>query len=166
MKKILTLFAVVGLIIFTSCEGPDGPPGLDAPLPQAFTVNNVNLVRVTNNQYEFTRTFNQYVGGDLYNDETVLIYRKTGTTNAGAPVWQLLPNVINYDNGDIADYFFDYSKEDFLITVTASFNLATEPSLINSQTFRVVISPSDLIAGVNKNNYLDVAKTLKLDELK
>ena len=27
MKKILTLFAVVGLIVFSSCEGPEGPPG-------------------------------------------------------------------------------------------------------------------------------------------
>lgn len=164
MKKIFILFALVGLVAFSSCTGDDGPPGQDAPLPVAFTINNVNLVRVTNNQYQYTRPFGQYIDGDLFVDETVLIYRKTGTTDSGATVWQLLPETINYNDGSFADYFFDYSVEDFLITVTGSFNLANDTSLINGQTFRVVVSPSDLINAVNKKNYLEVAKTLKLDE--
>lgn len=43
MKKILTLFAVVGLFAFTGCEGPEGPPGEDAPLAPVIDVNNVNF---------------------------------------------------------------------------------------------------------------------------
>ncbi|KLT70254.1 MULTISPECIES: hypothetical protein [unclassified Flavobacterium] len=163
MKKILTLFAVVGLIVFSSCEGPEGPPGqdgYDGLAPSAFQINNVNLTRITNFKYQFGANFNPV----LFNDETVLIYRKTDQTNSGAPVWQLIPKTINFDNGDTADYFFDFSKEDFNIIVIASFNLAEEPSLINSQTFRVVVIPSTLAKTVNKNSYLEVMKAAKLNE--
>ena len=164
MKKILTLFAVavVGLIVFSSCEGPEGPPGPPGydGLASAFQVNNVNLTRITNLKYEFSADFKPV----LFNDETVLIYRKTAVTNSGAPVWQALPKTTNFDNGDFADYFFDFSKEDFIITVIGSFNLAEEPSLINNQTFRVVIIPSSLAKTVNKNNYLEVMKAAKLSE--
>ena len=69
-----------------------------------------------------------------------------------------------FDNGDFAEYNFNFSKEDFVITVMDAFDLATEPSLINNQTFRIVIIPSDFATSVNKNNYLDVMKTLKLNE--
>lgn len=167
MKKIFILFAAIGLVAFSSCtgdEGPQGPPGENALIPQAFTIRNVNLVRITANNYEFTREFSQYIDGDLFDDETVLIYRQTDVTNSGAPVWQLLPKTTNFDNGDVADYFYDFSKEDFIISVIASFDLATEPSLINNQNFRVVISPSNLINTVNKNNYLEVMKAVNLKE--
>lgn len=167
MKKILTLFAVVGLIVFSSCEGPEGPPGppgYDALVPEAFEVKNVNLIRVNNNQYEFSRNFSSYVDGNLFDDETVLIYRLTGIVDSTTPIWELIPKTTNFDNGDVADYFFKFSKINFKITVIGSFNLAEEPDLINNQTFRVVIIPSKFAKSVNKSNYLDVMKTLKLNE--
>ncbi|OXA78311.1 hypothetical protein SAMN05444397_101236 [Flavobacterium aquidurense] len=165
MKKILTLFALVGLIVFSSCEGPEGPPGQDGLLAEAFEIKNVNLTRITNTHYEYANNFKPFVGGNLFDDETVLIYRLTDLTNSGAPVWQLIPKTTNYDNGDVADYFFDFSKEDFVISVIASFNLATQTDLINNQTYRVVIIPSALAKSVtNKNNYLEVMNTLKLNE--
>ncbi|WP_035648951.1 hypothetical protein [Flavobacterium sp. ASV13] len=164
MKKILTLFALVGLIVFSSCEGPEGPPGQDALMPQAFEIKNVNLTKVTSNHYQYARDFNPFIGGDLYPDEVVLVYRLTDVTNSGAPVWQLIPKTTNYDNGDVADYFFDFSVKDFIITVIASFDLATQTDLINGQTFRIVIIPSDLAASVNKNSYLDVMKAANLKE--
>jgi hypothetical protein len=162
MKKILTLLAVVGLFAFSGCSN-DNDVDNDT-IPQAFEVKNVSLTRITNNHYEYANNFKPFVGGDLFNDETLLIYRLTDLTNSGAPVWQLIPKTTNYDNGDVADYFFDFSKEDFVITVIASFNLATQTDLINNQTFRVVIVPSVLASTLNKNNYLDVMKTLKLKE--
>lgn len=164
MKKILTLIAVVGLIAFTSCEGPEGPPGRDGLTGQAFEIKNVNLVRFADNEYNFKRNFSQYINGNLYDDETVLIYRLTDIINSNTPVWQLIPRSTYFDNGDVVDYYFDFSKVDFVITARASFNLAEEPDFINNQTFRVVIIPSDLAASVNKNNYLDVMKAAKLSE--
>ncbi|MFH6992466.1 hypothetical protein [Flavobacterium sp. FlaQc-48] len=160
MKKILTLFAVVGLFAFSSCSDDKD----NDTIPQAFEVKNVSLTRLTNTHYEYANDFRPFIGGDLFNDETLLIYRLTDLTNSGAPVWQLIPKTTNYDNGDVADYFFDFSKEDFVITVIASFNLATQTDLINNQTFRVVIVPSALASTLNKNNYLDVMKSLKLNE--
>lgn len=163
MKKILSLFAIVGLMAFSSCSDNDNDVDNDT-IPQAFEVRNVNLTKVTNINYQYANDFAPFIGGDLYNDETVLIYRKTDETNSGAPVWQLIPKTTNFDNGDVADYFFDFSKEDFIIKVVASFDLATEPSLINNQTFRVVIVPSVMATSLNKNNYSDVMSTLKLNE--
>ncbi|MDN3674075.1 hypothetical protein QWY99_13520 [Flavobacterium branchiarum] len=168
MKKIITLFAIIGLVAFSSCEGPEGPigpPGFDAPLPQAFQINNVDLVRKTNFKYEFSNAFAAYVDGDLFNDETVLIYRKIGQINSATPIWQLIPKTTNFDNGDVVDYFFDFSKVDFLITVIGSFNLNEVPDFIRNQTFRVVIMPSALMkASVNKNNYSEVMSALNIKE--
>jgi len=164
MKKILTLFAVVGLIAFSSCEGPEGPPGEPGLSPQAFEIRNVNLSRVTDTHYELSSSFNSEVGGDLYDDESVLIYRMTGTINSNTPVWQLIPRTLYLDNGNELDYDYDFSKVDFVIYADGTYNLAGTPNLIQNQTFRIVIIPSDLLASVNKNNYLEVMKAAKLSE--
>lgn len=164
MKKILTLFAVIGLVAFSSCEGPEGPPGEPGLNPQAFEIRNVNLSRIADNHYELTSTFNSEVGGDLYDDESVLIYRMTGTINSNTPVWQLIPRTLYLDNGNELDYDYDFSKVDFVIYADGTYNLGSTPNLIQNQTFRIVIIPSDLLASVNKNNYLEVMKAAKLNE--
>lgn len=167
MKKILTLFAVAGLMAFASCEGPEGPPGYDGKdglTGQAFEIKNINLGRVADNEYNLKNTFQSQVGGDLYDDETVLIYRLTGTINSTTPIWQLIPRTIYFDNGDELDYDYDFSKLDFIITARGTFNLATEPDFIRNQTFRIVIIPSEFANSINKNSYTDVMKALNLKE--
>ena len=97
MKKILTLFAVVGLIVFSSCEGPEGPPGLDAQLPPVIDVNNVNFA--SNGDGEVIG-----FGFTLYPGDIVLAYRATGVAN-GSTVWTQIPESHYYDNGTL---FFTY----------------------------------------------------------
>ncbi|MFH6997127.1 hypothetical protein ACHRVZ_04285 [Flavobacterium sp. FlaQc-57] len=164
MKKILTLFAVVGLFAFSSCEGPEGPPGQDALMPEAFEIKNVNLGKFADNEYNLKSTFQFEVGGPLFDDETVLIYRLTGTIDSSTPIWQLIPNTVYFDNGTRLSYDFDFSKIDFVITAKGNYNLSSTPGYINNQTFRVVIVPSKLAASVNKNNYLEVMAAAKLSE--
>ena len=66
MKKILTLFAVVGLIVFSSCEGPiKGLREDDALMPEVFEVKNVNLTKVTTYNYKFSANFSSL----LFDDE-------------------------------------------------------------------------------------------------
>lgn len=167
MKKIITLFAVIGIFSFQSCTGPEGPPGFDGQdglTPEAFEMRNVNLGRVTDNQYNISSTFNFEVGGDLFDDETILVYRKTGTLSSGAPIWQLIPRTIYFDNGQELDYDYDFSKVDFIITARGTYNLLNTPNYINNQTFRIVIIPSNLKLSVDKNNYFEVMNALNLKE--
>ncbi|WDF61071.1 hypothetical protein PQ462_06805 [Flavobacterium sp. KACC 22758] len=167
MKKILTLFAVVGLIAFTSCEGPEGPPGPpgdNSLSPEAFEIKNVNLGRVADNEYNLKSTFQFEVGGNLYDDETVLIYRLTGVINSNTPVWQLLPRTIYLSDGNELDYDYDFSKIDFIITARGTYNLLSKPEYIQNQTFRVVIIPSNLAKTINTNNFSEVMSAANLKE--
>ncbi|MBF7090206.1 hypothetical protein IUY40_01440 [Flavobacterium sp. ALJ2] len=163
MKKIITLFAIIGLVAFSSCEGPEGPPG-PALMPQIFEIKNVNLGRVADNEYNLKSTFIFEIGDNLYDDESVLVYRLTEVINSTTPVWQLIPRTIYFNNGDIIDYYFDFSKLDFVITARGSFNLLNARSFIDNQTFRFVIVPANFLSSVNKNNYSEVMSALKLNE--
>ena len=141
MKRIITLFAIIGLLAFSGCEGPEGIPGQDGLTADAFEIKNVNLGRVTDNQYSISSTFLYEIGGDLFNDETILVYRLTGTINSTTPIWQLIPRTIYHDDGNELDYDYDFSREDFTIYAGGTYNLAETPEYIFNQTFRIVIIP-------------------------
>ena len=141
MKRIITLFAIIGLLAFSGCEGPEGIPGQDGLTADAFEIKNVNLGRVTDNQYSISSTFLYEIGGDLFNDETILVYRLTGTINSTTPIWQLIPRTIYHDDGNELDYDYDFSREDFTIYAEGTYNLSETPEFIYNQTFRIVIIP-------------------------
>lgn len=135
MKKILTLFAVVGLIVFTSCEGDQGPPGLDAPIPYVFEVT----TDFTGPNYEKIVPVQGVLSGDV-----VLVYELVGT--AGGDRWALLPQIYYFNNGlETAQYNFDFSKTNVRIFIDGS--IADFSQLPNSfrlgKTFRIVLVPGD-----------------------
>jgi hypothetical protein len=164
MKKILSLFAIVGLVAFSSCSSDDDGPDNDT-YPVAFEIKNVNLTRSgADNYYKISNTFSNEIGTPLYDDETVLVYRLSDVVDSNTPIWQLIPRTIYFDDDNELDYDYDFSKVDFVISARGTYNLLNKPSYINNQTFRVVVVPSNLLASINKNNYLDVMKTLKLNE--
>jgi hypothetical protein len=149
MKKILTLFAVVGLIAFSSCEGPEGPPGPEAPVPYVFEVT----TDFTGPNYETTVPLQGMLSGDV-----VLVYELVGT--AGGDRWALLPQIYYFNNGlETAQYNFDFSKSNVRIFIDGS--LSDFSQLPNSfrlgKTFRIVLVPGD--DGVNakkaKTDYSD-----------
>lgn len=162
MKKILTLFAVVGLIAFSSCEGPEGPPGKDALMPQAFEIQTSFSFNSTTG-YIISDSFAKYLGGPLYQDESVLVYRLEGTNSSGSDIWQLIPTDVYFSNGASITYDYNFSKEGFTIFVGGD-NIANRPTYLNNQVFRFVIIPADFGASLNKSSYLDVMKTLNLKE--
>jgi hypothetical protein len=162
MKKILTLFAIVGLIAFSSCEGPEGPPGQDALMPQAFEIQTSFSFNPTDG-YIISDSFAKYVGGDLYQDESVLVYRLEGTNNSGSDIWQLIPTDVYFSNGQSITYDYNFSKQGFTIFVGGD-NIAGRPTYINNQVFRFVIIPADFGTAVNKSNYLQVMNALNLKE--
>lgn len=64
--------------------------------PEAFEIKNVNLAKLANNEYNLKSTFKFEIGGDLYDDETVLVYRLTSPINSSLQVWQLIPRTIYF----------------------------------------------------------------------
>lgn len=149
MKKILTLFAVVGLIVFSSCEGPEGPPGQDGGilLPYVYEMNNVNFAGPN---FAVTSTPTGMLSGD-----NVLVYELVSTT--GGDSWALLPQIYYFNDGlETAQYNFNFSKNRVTVFIDGSLSdLSQLPASFRlGKTFRVVIIPGD--DGVN-------AKKVKAD---
>jgi hypothetical protein len=164
MKKILTLFAVVGLIVFSSCEGPEGPPGPIGPAAGVVYENEApNLYNFTpNNNYSVRFTFPI----PLVDSDVVLVYRYDGLDTGGRPVWQFLPETYYFDDGK-RDFSFKYVFTFDYVNIYLDGNDLTHPDLNNyrlDQIFRIVVVPADFATSLNKKSYLDVMKTLKLNE--
>lgn len=165
MKKIITLLAVFGILSFQSCTVTDNDPGIDNDtIPQAFEIKNKNFSYNASDGFYIYDTFNNRLGGDLYDDETVLIYRLTGTLNSSTPIWQLIPRTIYLSGGREIDYDYDFSKKDFTIYASGNYDLELTPEFLDNQTFRIVILPSNLLSSVDKNNYNEVMTVLKINE--
>jgi hypothetical protein len=136
MKKILTLFAVIGLIAFSSCEGPEGPPGPSGEVAPVIDVNNVNFA--SNGDGEVID-----FGFTLFPGDVVLAYRATGVVN-GSTVWSPIPESHYYDDGTLFfTYKFNFSRVDFELYLEG-FELNTVPAnLRTNQKFRIVVVPGE-----------------------
>ncbi|OMQ13752.1 hypothetical protein [[Flexibacter] sp. ATCC 35103] len=143
MKKILTLFAVVGLIVFSSCEGPEGPEGPQGPEGPISEVFEVQMDFTSANN--FGKTFP--LSPKIYSGDNLLVYLLVNTNN-GIDTWALLPQVYYFPSGT-AQYNYEFSYDQFSILVDASFPLTQLPTAFTTgKVFRVVIVPGD--DGVNK----------------
>lgn len=163
MKKILTLFAVVGLFAFTGCEGPEGlpgpegPQGPEGPVAEVFELQNVNFSYNATDGYNIYRTLNPVI----FDSDVVLIYRLVGTINPTTPIWQQIPRTLYTSKGEL-DYDFDFSKQDFTIYAGGNYDLALTPEFLNGQTFRIVIVPGAFSnKSVNKPDYSDYYAVIK-----
>lgn len=161
MKKILTLFAVVGLIVFSSCEGPEGPVGPVGPPGESevFELKNVNFAFSTQAGYNIYQNLNPLI----LPSDVILIYRLAGTVNPTTPIWQQIPKTLYNSKGEL-DYDFDFSKQDFTIYADGNYDLSLTPEFLNNQTFRIVIVPgyfSGTGKSVNKADYSDYNAVIK-----
>jgi hypothetical protein len=164
MKKIFILFAAVGLVALSSCEGDQGPPGEPG-------VNIVGTVyeNTSSNYYNFTSTNNYTVGFDfptrLIESDVVLVYRFDGVDSANKPVWQALPETYYLADGT-RDFSLKYIfTEDYVDIYLDGNNPATIPADYRvNQIFRIVVVPADFAASVNKSSYLDVTSKMNLKE--
>jgi len=166
MKKIFILFAVVGLVAFSSCEGPEGPQGPEGPVgpvAEVFELNNVSF------SYNATDGYNIYqkLNPVIFDSDVLLIYRLTGTIDANTPIWQQIPRTVYTSRGDF-DYDFDFSREDFSIYARGNYDLALTPEYINNQTFRIVIVPGDFsnksTVKPDYSDYYAVIKKYNIDD--
>ncbi|MDX6188389.1 hypothetical protein SGQ83_03430 [Flavobacterium sp. Fl-318] len=161
MKKILTLFAVVGLIVFSSCEGPEGPPGqngFDAPI--AFVTETTTDFVGPN--YDKNVSLTGMLSGD-----NILVYELVSASNE-ADRWALLPQIYYFSNGtETAQYNFTFSKNNVRIFIKGSLSdLSGLPSSFTTKkTFRIVIIPGDddinAKKSTSKADYLDYNAVIK-----
>ncbi|WP_433829108.1 hypothetical protein [Flavobacterium anhuiense] len=164
MKKILTLFAVIGLIAFSSCEGPEGPPG-----PPGYDGVGTVYENVPPNYYNFTTANNFRVRfvfpQRILDSDVVLVYRFAGV-DSGRDVWEFLPETHYFDDGT-RDFSFDFTFSDSFVDIYLNGGGLTDPELDPyrlNQIFRIVVVPADFAKSVNKTNYLEVMKAANLSE--
>ncbi len=165
MKKIFILFAAIGLVAFSSCEGPEGPMGPEGPegIPGP---NGTEVFEIFNEDFGYNADDGFNISGDLNpaitDASTVLVYRMVGTINADTPIWQLIPRTVYLTNNRELDYDFDFSRVDFKIYARANYDLETTPEYIDDQTFRVVILPGTFTdKSTNKPDYTDYNAVIK-----
>ncbi|RZJ30587.1 MAG: hypothetical protein EOO48_04585 [Flavobacterium sp.] len=165
MRKVLLLFAAIGITTFVGCTGPEGPQGPAGSNINAevFELRNVNFTLDNNNEYTIYRTLDPVI----FDSDNILIYRMTGTIDSNTPVWQSIPRTLFLDQGEL-DYDYDFSLEDFKIYAGGTYNLATTPDYLNNQTFRIVILPGYFSnknkAAADINDYNAVAKAYGITE--
>lgn len=172
MKNIVVILAVFLSAVLSSCEGPQGIPGqngIDGQnglLSEVFELKKINF-GFTDSEYKIYQTLNP----QIFAADAILIYRLSGTINETTPIWQSIPRTLflNINGSDVElDYDFDFSKQDFTIYAGGNFNLATAPTYIQNQTFRIIILPG-YFSGKSKktvdlNDYNAVIKAFKIDD--
>ncbi|GAA6767741.1 hypothetical protein AAFH68_36910 [Flavobacterium sp. CGRL1] len=155
MKKILTLFAVVGLIAFTSCEGPEGPPGPPGDnglIAEVFQVKGVDFTSA--NDYNPIIPLNPTIAAS----DMVLVYRQDGT-DGGVPVWKMTPELYYLPDGTLDfGYNSNFTLRDVSIYMDGNDLGSVLSTFRLNQTFRIVIIPGYLTGtakSVNKPDFSD-----------
>jgi hypothetical protein len=165
MKKIITLFAVIGMLVLQGCTGPEGIPGRDGDkgepgfVSEVFELKNVNFINNPTDGY----IIYQKLTPTIFDSDVILIYRLAGTLNSSTPIWQPIPRTLFLTQGEL-DYDFDFSKEDFTIYAGGNYNLSLTPQYLNNQTFRIVIVPGSFSTSVDTSNYNAVMAALNIKE--
>ncbi len=139
MKKLFLLLAISTSIIFTSCEGPSGPPG-----PQGDTLLGLVFEATINfneaNSYSRLVTFPSNIV--VYESDVVLVYLLEDVVN-GYDVWSQLPQTYFLNQGTLL-YTFDHTLLDVNIFLDANFDLYTlNPTYTDNQIFRIAIIPAE-----------------------
>ncbi len=165
MKKLIFTLGTI-FFLFTSCEGPQGPPGFDGIniLGQTFE-RTVNFQ--FNNQNGLQETLVTIPTSiEVFESDAILVYRLEGQLPDNVDLWSLIPQNFFLDNGDIIQYVYNHTFFDIMLQIDGNFDLATVPvGFTQNQTFRFVVVPSDfaLKTGVDIGDYSAVMQALKLD---
>ena len=161
MKKIILFLTVISAISFQSCTGPEGPAGQNGFSVEAevFEVTR-NLTASTN--YATLVPLNP----SILASDVVLTY-VLWEVNNGEPIWLLLPQTVQLDEGDL-QYNYYFTRFDVNIFLSsADFPLGIlGPQWTQNQTFRIVLVPGYFAAAkMDYSDYNQVMTSLELSEL-
>lgn len=162
MKKLALLLVLIGFVYLQSCTVNENSVDNDT-ISEVFELRNVNFSYNSIDGYTIYRTLSP----QIYASDVILIYRMAGTIDANTPIWQQIPRTLYLPQGEL-DYDFDFSKEDFTIYAGGTYDLATTPSYITNETFRIVIVPgyfsNKMAHKVDLSDYNAVVKAFNIDD--
>lgn len=157
MKKLILAFTLIGALVFQGCTGPAGPPGRDG-------------INIEAEVFEVTRSFgpgNNYsslipLNPPILQSDVVLVYLLWDTDGPQVPIWRMMPQTIQLDEGDLI-YNFDFTRFDVsLFLSSADFPLSIlGPQWTQNQTFRIVLLPGFFGRGVDID-YSDYDKVMEM----
>jgi hypothetical protein len=163
MKKIALLLAFIGFLSLQSCTVNDNNSVDNDTISEVFELRNVNFTYNSVDGYVIYRSLNPVI----YDSDNILIYRMSGTINDNTPIWQQIPRTLYLPQGEL-DYDFDFSKQDFTIYAGGTYDLATTPSYINNETFRIVILPgyfsNKMANNIDFSDYNAVIKAFNIND--
>ena len=161
MKNILSLLFVSALL-FTSCEGVQGPPGFDGidGLDGGLIVSSAFEIEVDfnlANNYEIIEPY----GFDVFEYDVTLVYVLWETAD-GQDIWRLVPQSVEFIDGTLT-YNYDFTQNDVRVFLdgTTDFNLLSSEWTQN-QIFRVVVIPADNVDGLD---FLDMNAVMKANQI-
>jgi hypothetical protein len=151
MKKVFILLLTAVAVSFSSCEGPQGPPGVQG-LNGGLIVSQAFEIEIdfnAGNNYEYFEAY----GFDVYPTDVTLVYILWETVG-GQEVWRLLPQTVEFSDGNLI-YNFDFTQVDvrFFLDGTTNFG-SLNSSWTQNQVFRVVVIPAD---NVGRMDYSDLS---------
>lgn len=146
MKNILLFLALSTTILFTSCEGDPGPPGLDGGLVFAKVFEKTVNFQVDSQTLLPTATIGFPL--EVFESDVVLVYRLEKQVDINGELfdaWSPLPQNFFFSNGDILQYIFNHTLFDAEIQIDGNFDTSTlsGSDFIDNQTFRVAIVPAE-----------------------
>ncbi|MEW7292933.1 collagen-like protein [Aquimarina sp. 2304DJ70-9] len=166
MKKILFLLSL-SLVLFSSCEGDQGPPGPEGP------------PGLIGEAFERTITFtaaNEFIervplDPNIVDSDVILVYRLEAVDN-NLDVWEPLPTgsvfFFNDTTGAIEGflyYRFNFTVGDVDIILESDAPDLAGPEFTDNQTFRIVIVPADFATttDIDLNDFNAVQSALNLE---
>lgn len=148
MKHIFLFLAVSATLIFTSCEGPEGPQGESGGLVygQVFETS-------VNFQYDapngiFTSPYVSFPL-EVYESDVILAYRYEGTevvNGEAVDIWNPLPRSVFFQDGtsDIFEYSFNHTYFDVQFVIDGNFDLTLlGAGSTANQSFRIAVIPAE-----------------------
>lgn len=168
MKKILFTLATIAFL-FTSCEGPQGPPGFDGQ--DGYNILGQTFERTINFQFNAQNGLQEALvtiptSIEVYESDAILVYRLDGQLPDNVDLWSLIPQNFFLSNGRIIQYVYNHSFFDLLLMIDGNFDLSTVgPEFTQNQTFRFVVVPSDFATqtGIDINDYNAVMNAINLN---
>lgn len=173
MKTITKIALILTVILLTSCQGEQGPPGADG-LDGTSLLGSVFEKTGTfdaSNDYSLNFTFPSDF--EIFSSDVVMVYILWGQTDDEQPldIWQPLPHNTLLGSGEILQYNFDYTMADVYIYLDATVDRSTLPQGdTDNQTFRIAVIPAAVAKdkSINLNSMGSVMRAMKVssDQIK
>ncbi len=136
MKKLFLFFAAAGTMMFSSCEGPEGPAGQPGYSAES-AVFEVNTTFTAGNNFSQTYLY----PSNILPTDNVLIY-ELYAVEQNIDAWALLPQVYYFTGLGSAQYNYNFSYDQFTLLVDADFDRNLLPAnFLQNKIFRVVVVP-------------------------